>query len=129
MQQISSYNRQKLKSDEESKLKTYITGKEKYGQKVSRIPDQSKVSRIPRPIKKESDITNQQNSVKKGFNITIQQSTQRRNTIQSLSVPEELVSPEPAPQNEDQNVSAAGNRGDQNGVKESMNADQKNHDH
>ena len=33
------------------------------------------------------------------------------------------------PQEEDQNVSAAGNRVDQNGFKESMNTDQKHHNH
>ena len=66
----------------------------------------------------------------KGLNIAIQQQpAQRRNTIQNLSVPEELVRPEPVPQEEDQNVSAAGDRGDKNDIKESMNADQKNHNH
>ena len=88
VQQISSYNKQKLESEEKSKLKTCITGKEKDGQNVSRIPNQRKVSQIPRPIKKESDITNRQKSVKKGFNIAIQQQpAQRGNTIQNLSVP------------------------------------------
>ena len=38
-------------------------------------------------------------------------------------MPVELVHPEPIPQEEDQNVSAAGDRGDQNGIKESMNVD------
>ena len=42
---------------------------------------------------------------------------------------EELVRPEPVSQEEDQNVSAAGDRGDQNGITESMNADQENHNH
>ena len=66
----------------------------------------------------------------KGFNIAIQQQpAQRRNTIQNLSVPEELVRSEPVPQEEDQNVSAAGDRGDKNDIKESMNTDQKNHNH
>ena len=58
LQQISSYNKQKLESEEELKSKTCITGKKKDGQNVSRIPYQRKVSRIPRPIKKESDISN-----------------------------------------------------------------------
>ena len=49
--------------------------------------------------------------------------------IQHLSVPEELVHPEPIPKKEDQNVSAAGDIGDQNGIKESLNVDQKNHNH
>ena len=40
---------------------------------------------------------------------------------------EEFVRPEPVSQEE--NVSAAGDRGDQNGIKESMNADQKNYNH
>ena len=79
------------------------------------------MSRILRPTKKESDTTNQQKSVKKGSNIAIQQPAQRGNTIQSLPVSEELIRREPVPQEEDQNVSAAGDRGDQNGVKESMN--------
>ena len=73
----------------------------------------------------ESDITNCQKSVKEGFHIAIQQLTQRG----SLSLPEEFVRPEPVPHQEDQNVSATGDRGDQNGAKESMNADQKNHNH
>ena len=55
VQQISSYNRQKLESKQQLKLKTCITGKEKDDQNVSRILNQSKVSRIPRPMKKESD--------------------------------------------------------------------------
>ena len=42
---------------------------------------------------------------------------------------EEFVRPEPVSQEEDQNVSAAGDRGDQNGIKESVNADQKNYNH
>ena len=96
----------------------------------AKFQTERKVSRIPRPIKKESDIINQQESVKKGFSISIQQQpAQRRNTIQNLSVLEELVRPEPAPQEENQNVSAAGDRGDPNGIKESMNADQENHNH
>ena len=37
VQQISSYNKQKLESKEQLKLKTCITGKEKDGQNVSRI--------------------------------------------------------------------------------------------
>ena len=78
-------------------------------------------------MKNESDITYRQKSVKKGFNIAIHQPVQRGNTIQSLSVPEKLVRPEPAPQEEDQNVSAARDSVDQNGVKESTNVDQKNH--
>ena len=45
--------------------------------KLSRIPNQRKVSRAPRPIKKESDTTNQQKSLKKVFNIAIQQPVQR----------------------------------------------------
>ena len=49
--------------------------------------------------------------------------------IQHLSVPEELVHPVPILKKEDQNVSAARDRGDQNGIKESMNVDQKNHNH
>ena len=77
----------------------------------------------------ESDITNRQKSVKEGFHIAIQQLTQRGSTMQSLSLPEEFVRPEPVPQQEDQNVSATGDRGYQNGAKESMNADQKNHNH
>ena len=124
VQQISSYNKQKLENEKEPKLKTCITGTEKDGQNVSRIPNQRKVSQILRPIKNENDITNRQNSIEKGCNIAIhQQSAQRRNTIQYLSVPVELVHPEPIPQEEDQNVSAAGDRGDQNGIKESMNVD------
>ena len=88
MQQISSYTKQKLENEEEPKLKTCITGKEKYDQNVSRIPNQGKVSRIPRPIKNENYITNRQKSVTKGFNIAIQQQhAQRRNTIQHLSGP------------------------------------------
>ena len=88
MQQISSYTKQKLENEEEPKLKTYIAGKEKYDQNVSRIPNQGKVSRIPRPIKNENYITNRQKSVTKGFNIAIQQQhAQRRNTIQHLSGP------------------------------------------
>ena len=42
---------------------------------------------------------------------------------------EKFVRPAPVSQEEDQNVSAAGDRGDQNGIKESMNADQKNYNH
>ena len=85
-------NRQKLESKEESKLKICITGKEKDGQNVSQIPNQIKVPQIPRPIKKEIDITNQQKSVKKSLNITIQQQpAQRGNTFRNFSVPEELV--------------------------------------
>ena len=81
-------------------------------------------------MKKESDINNWQKSVKKGFNITNQQQpAQRINAIQNLSMPEELVHPEPVPQEEDQNVSAAADRGGQNGINESMKADQKNHNH
>ena len=88
------------------------------------------MSRIPRPIKRESDIINQQKSVKKDFSISIQhQPSQRRNTIQNLSELEELVRPEPVSEEEDKNISAAGNRGDQNGIKESINADQENHNH
>ena len=111
-------------------MKTWIAGKEKDGQTVSRIPNQRKVSRIPRPTKKESDIINQQKPVKKGFSISIQrQPVQRRNTIQNLYVLEELVRPERVPQEEDQNVSASGDRGDQNGIMESINANQENHNH
>ena len=78
VQQISSYNKQKLESKEQLKLKTCIIGKEKDGQNVSRISNQRKVSRIPRPIKKESDIINQQKSVKKCYSISNQhQSAQR----------------------------------------------------
>ena len=47
MQQTSSYNKQKLESEEESKLKFCIVGKEKDGQNFSKIPNQRKVSRIP----------------------------------------------------------------------------------
>ena len=130
MQQISSYNKQKVESKEQLKLKTCITRKEKDGQNVSRISNQRKVSRITRPIKKESDIITQQKPVKEGFSISIQyQPVQRRNTIQNLSVLEELVRPEPVPQEEDQNVSAAGDRGDQDCIMESMNANQENHNH
>ena len=68
---MSSYNKQKLESKQQLKLKTYITGKEKDGQNVSRILNQRKVSRIPRPMKKESDIIKQQKSVKKGFSTSI----------------------------------------------------------
>ena len=68
VQHISSYNKQKLENEEESKLKTSITGKENYVQKVSPIPNQIKV-----PVKKVS-------------NIAIQRPAQRRNTIQSLTV-------------------------------------------
>ena len=46
MQQTSSYNKQKLESEEESKLKFCVAGKEKDGQNVSEIPNQGKVSRI-----------------------------------------------------------------------------------
>ena len=75
-------------------------------------------------------IVNQQKSVKESFSTPIQhQPVQRRNAIQNLSVLEELVRPEPVPQDEDQNVSAAGDRGDQNGIKESINAHQENHNH
>ena len=78
MQQLSGYSKQKLERKEQLRLKTCITGKEKDGQNVSRISNQRKVSRIPRPIKKESDIINQQKSVKKGYSISIQhQSAQR----------------------------------------------------
>ena len=92
VQQISSYNKQKLGSEEKSKF--CVTGKEKDGQNVSQISNQTKVSRVPRPIKKESDINNRQKSVKKGFNVTIQQQpAQRIDTIQNLSVPEESVHP------------------------------------
>ena len=47
VQQIHSYNKQKLESEEESKLKFCIVGKEKDGQNFSKIPNQRKVSRIP----------------------------------------------------------------------------------
>ena len=111
-------------------MKTCIIGKEKDGQNVSRISNQRKVSRIPRPIKKESDVINQQKSVKRGFTISIQhQPAQRRYTIQNLSILDKRLRPEPVPQEEYQNVSAARDRGDQNGTKESMNADQENHNH
>ena len=56
--------------EEELSLKTCITGKEKDGQKVSRIPNESVTDTDP--IKKESDITNQQKSVKEGSNTAIQ---------------------------------------------------------
>ena len=46
VQQTSSYNKQKLESEEESKLKFCVAGKEKDGQNVSEIPNQGKVSRI-----------------------------------------------------------------------------------
>ena len=112
VQQISSYNKQKLGSEEKSKF--CITGKEKDGQNVSQISNQIKVSRVPRPIKKESDINNQQKSVKNGFNVAIQQQPgQRIDTIQNLSVPEDPVHPESVTQEEDQNVSAAADSGDQ----------------
>ena len=112
------------------KLKTCIIGKEKDCQNVSRISNQRKVSRIPRPIKKESDVINQQKSVKRGFTISIQhQPAQRRYTIQNFSILDKRLRPEPVPQEEYQNVSAARDRGDQNGTKESMNADQENHNH
>ena len=101
-----------------------ITGKEKDGQNVSRITNQ-----ILKLTKKESDITSWQKSVTKGFNIAIQQSSQWENTIPSLSVSEELVRPELVSQEEDQNVSASRDGGNQNGIKESMNAYQKNHNH
>ena len=91
-------------------MKSCIKGKEKHGQIVSRIPSQRKVSRLVRPIKKESDITIRQKSVKEGFNIRIRQPVQRANTIQNLSVPEELVCAEPVPQEQDQNVSATGDK-------------------
>ena len=42
---------------------------------------------------------------------------------------DELVRPEPVSQEDDQNVSASGERGDQNGIKESINADQENRNH
>ena len=101
-----------------------ITGKEKDGQNVSRI-----INQILKLTKKESDITSWQKSVTKGFNIAIQQSSQWGNTIPSLSVSEELVRPELVSQEEDQNVSASRDGGNQNGIKESMNAYQKNHNH
>ena len=101
-----------------------ITGKEKDGQNVSRI-----INQILKLTKKESDITSWQKSVTKGFNIVIQQSSQWGNTIPSLSVSEELVRPELVSQEEDQNVSASRDGGNQNGIKESMNAYQKNHNH
>ena len=44
--QKSSYNKQKLESEEKSKLKFCIAGKEKDGQNVSHIPNQRNVSRI-----------------------------------------------------------------------------------
>ena len=47
VQQTSSYNKQKLESEEESKSKKFcVAGKEKDGQNVSEIPNQGKVSRI-----------------------------------------------------------------------------------
>ena len=46
MQQKSSYNKQKLESEEESKLKFCIARKDKDGQNVSHIPNQRNVSRI-----------------------------------------------------------------------------------
>ena len=46
LQQTSSYNKQKLESEEEWKLKFCIAGKEKDGQNFSKIPNQRKVSRI-----------------------------------------------------------------------------------
>ena len=101
-----------------------ITGKEKDGQNVSRITNQ-----ILKLTKKESDITSWQKSVTKGFNIAIQQSSQWGNTIPSLSLSEELLPPELVFQEEDQNVSASRDGGNQNGIKESMNAYQKNHNH
>ena len=101
-----------------------ITGKEKDGQNVSRITNQ-----ILKLTKKESDITSWQKSVTKGFNIAIQQSSQWGNTIPSLSVSEELLPPELVFQEEDQNVSASRDGGNQNGIKESINAYQKNHNH
>ena len=80
-------------------------------------------------IKKENDINNKQKSLKTGFNIAVpQQPAQRRDTIQNLPVPEELKRSESVPQEEDQNFSSAGDRGDQNSLNESsMNTDQKNH--
>ena len=111
-------------------MKTCITRKEKDGQNVTRIPNHGKVLRIPRPTKREKDITNRQKSIKKGFDTVIQQKpAQRGNTIQNLSLHEELVRPEPAPQKEDQNASAAGDRGEENDIKKSMNANQKSHNH
>ena len=101
-----------------------ITGKEKDGQNVSRITNQ-----ILKLTKKESDITSWQKSVTKGFNIAIRQSSQWGNTIPSLSLSEELLPPELVFQEEDQNVSASRDGGNQNGIKESMNAYQKNHNH
>ena len=101
-----------------------ITGKEKDGQNVSRI-----INQILKLTKKESDITSWQKSVTKGFNIVIQQSSQWGNTIPSLSVSEELVRPELVSQEEDQNVSASRDGGNQNGIKESINAYQNNHNH
>ena len=101
-----------------------ITGKEKDGQNVSRI-----INQILKLTKKESDITSWQKSVTKGFNIAIQQSSQWGNTIPSLSLSEELLPPELVFQEEDQNVSASRDGGNQNGIKESMNAYQKNHNH
>lgn len=80
-------------------------------------------------IKKENEINNKQKSLKTGFNIAVpQQPAQRRDTIQNLPVPEELKRSESVPQEEDQNFSSAGDRGDQNSLNESsMNTDQKNH--
>ena len=133
MQQISSYNKQKLESKEQLKLKTCIIGKEKDGQNVSRISNQRKVSQIPRPTKKESDIINQQKSLKRDLSISIQhQPAQRRYTIQNFSILEELLRPELVSQEKYQKIgviSAARDRGDQNGTKESMNADRENHNH
>ena len=101
-----------------------ITAKEKDGQNVSRI-----INQILKLTKKESDITSWQKSVTKGFNIAIQQSSQWGNTIPSLSVSEELLPPELVSQEEDQNVSASRDGGNQSGIKESINAYQKNHNH
>lgn len=111
-------------------MKTCITRNEKDGQNVTRIPNHGKVLRIPRPTKREKDITNRQKSIKKGFDTVIQQNPgQRGKTIQNLSLHKELVRPEPAPQKEDQTASAAGHRGEENDIKKSMNANQKNHNH
>ena len=56
--------------EKELSMKTCITGKKKDAQKVSRIPNES-VTRTD-PIKKESDITNQQKTVMEGSNTAIQ---------------------------------------------------------
>ena len=73
VQQISGCSKQKLESKEQLRLKTALLGKRK-------------MSRIPRPIKKESDIINQQESVKKGYSISIQHQSDKDEMRSKISL-------------------------------------------